>query len=385
MKIALVHDYIREFGGAERVLAVLSEMYPQAPIYTSFVDRGSNAYEKFKDKKIIESWVGKLLSFGKLYSPFRFLIPWVWGVLDLSDYDLVITSASWYIARGFRIGNKTRVICYCHTPPRNLYGYQTAINWMGLKWGGALVNAYATVVNHFLRIFDYQMAQVPNRTKDKILAGVDQFVVNSHNVEKRVAKFYRRESEVIYPPVLVGEIIEATKSTEKGDNFLIVSRLVESKGLLEAAEAAKKTGRRLRIAGTGLGFSNIEKKLRSDYRGVVELLGHISDEELWREYARAKGFIALARDEDFGMTVVEAMAAGTPVIAFNGGGFRETVVDGETGVLIDDTDVATLEKAFGRFDEIKWERSKIQKQARKFSREIFEERIGKIVRDLYSS
>jgi len=381
MKIALVHDYIREFGGAERVLRVLANMYPDAPIYTSFVDRRSNAYQKFKDRTIHESWVGKLFSFGRLYSPFRFMIPWVWGVHDLSQFDLVIASSSWYISRGFRIGSKTKVICYCHTPPRNLYGYQTAINWMGMRWGGFLVNAYATVVNHFLRLYDFKTAQEPDRTRNKIEAGVDQFVVNSENVKRRVEKFYRRDSTVVYPPVMVREIIKNTRGAIKGDNFLIASRLVESKGLLEAATAAKKLGIKLRIVGSGLGFSNVEKKLKDDFRDVVELLGQLSDQELWLEYAKAKGFIALAREEDFGMTVVEAMAAGTPVIAFNGGGFKETVVDGETGILIEDTDVPTLEKAFKRFEEIKWDKEKIQKQAGKFSREIFEEKIKKVVAD----
>jgi glycosyltransferase involved in cell wall biosynthesis len=381
MKIALVHDYIREFGGAERVLRVLADMYPEAPIYTSFVDHRSNAYQKFKDRTIRESWAGKLFSFGRLYSPFRFMIPWVWGVHDLSQFDLVIASSSWYISRGFRIGSKTKVICYCHTPPRNLYGYQTAINWMGLRWGGSLVNAYATVVNHFLRLYDFKTAQEPDRTRSKIVAGVDRFVVNSENVRRRVEKFYRREALVVYPPVMVREIVKKTKETIKGDSFLIASRLVESKGLLEAATAAKKLGIKLRIVGSASGFSNIEKKLKDDFGGVVELLGQLTDKELWLEYAQAKGFIALAREEDFGMTVVEAMAAGTPVIAFNGGGFKETVVDGETGILIEDTDVLTLEKAFKRFEEIKWDKEKIQKQAGKFSREIFEEKIKKVVAD----
>ena len=120
-----------------------------------------------------------------------------------------------------------------------------------------------------------------------------------------------------------------------------------------------------------------ERKVGKLKRGRVELLGRVPDRELYELYAKARGFIALAREEDFGMTVVEAMAAGTPVIAFNGGGFRETVIDGETGILIDDTDVATLEKAFKRFDQIKWDKEKLQIQARKFSRERFEEKLEK--------
>ena len=135
----------------------------------------------------------------------------------------------------------------------------------------------------------------------------------------------------------------------------------------------------LKIAGEAMGYARMKERLEKLKRGRVELLGRVPDSELYELYAKAKGFIALAREEDFGMTVVEAMAAGTPVIAFNGGGFRETVIDGETGILIDATDVATLEKAFKRFNEMKWDKEKLQIQARKFSREKFEEKIRKVV------
>ncbi|MFV1916867.1 MAG: glycosyltransferase [Patescibacteria group bacterium] len=372
MKIALVHDYIRELGGAERVFKVLSDMYPEAPIYTAFVDKNSLVYEWFKDRSIIESRLGKLLKIWKLYSPLRFLIPLVWGSFDLSEFDLVITSTSWYITRGFKIGKKTKVIAYCHTPPRNLYGYQTSIKWHGLEWKGfAPAVIYANVVNHFLRVYDFRVAQKPDRTKRKIIGGVDFFVANSKNVAERIWKFYRRKSTVIYPPVDVETIIKAAEGVDKGDYFLIVSRLADTKGLEEAAKAAKDLKIKLKIVGKGLGFSDIERRLRELSGKYVEVLGQVNDEELWVLYAEAKGFIALAKNEDFGMTPVEAMAAGTPVIAFNGGGFCESVVDGVTGILIDDTDEVTLAKAVKRFNRIKWDKKKLQAQARKFSKEKF--------------
>lgn len=358
MKIALVHDYIKEFGGAERVLRVLADLYPEAPIYTAFRLPGSSADLEFADRKVIESPWAWLIKYFNLYSPLRFLVPLVWGSLDLSEYDLVITSCSSYFARGFRVSPRTKVVAYCHTPPRFLYGYETSINWQRF-W---IVRVYAAIVNHLLRVFDSWSAQ-----------RVDQWITNSENVLKRVWKFYRKKARVIYPPVEVEKLVQGSHHVKKEEYFLIVSRLVGAKGLVEAARAARHGGFKLKVVGEAVGFSQVEKQLRST--GGVDLLGRVADAKLYKLYARAKGFIALARDEDFGVTVVEAMASGTPVIAFNGGGFRETVIDGVTGVLVEGTDEATLGKAIERFKTIKWSRAKLIKQARKFSRKNFEDRI----------
>src|SRR3989338_11134651 len=129
MRIAIVHDYIKEYGGAERVLKALTEMYPNALIYTAFRVRGSTADKEFKGTKIIESWLSPILKIWRLYSPLRFLAPVIWKSFDLSKYDLVITSSSWYVTRGFKVGPKTKVICYCHTPPRWLYGYEMSVGF----------------------------------------------------------------------------------------------------------------------------------------------------------------------------------------------------------------------------------------------------------------
>lgn len=363
-KIALVHDYLKEFGGAERVLRVLADMYPEAPIYTAFCIKESVAGKAFVDRRVIESPWGWLIKRWRLYSPLRFLLPWIWGSMDLSEYDEVITSCSGYIARGFKVSEKTKVVAYCHTPPRFLYGYKTSIDWQ--KY--ALVRVYAVVVNHFLRLFDWKSAQ-----------RVDSWMVNSKNVEARVKKFYGKEAVVVYPPVEVEKIEKESAGEKKRDYFLIVSRLVGAKGLEEAAEAAKKLGFELRIVGGAAGYSTVEDRLKEL---GVELLGRVGDEELYKLYAEAKGFIALARDEDFGMTVVEAMAAGTPVIAFDGGGFRETVKDGVSGVLIKDTDEKTIEAAIERFNKLKWNKKEIQKWAEKFSREKFETGVKKVMNSI---
>ena len=257
MKIALVHDYIKEFGGAERVLRVLSEMYPEAPIYTAFRTPNSTAANEFADKKIIESKWGWLLRYGNLHSPLRFLLPWIWESLDLSGYDLVITSCSGYIARGFKTADRAKVVAYCHTPPRFLYGYETSLDWQR-HWP---VRAYAAVVNHFLRQFDFRSAQ-----------RVDHWLVNSQSVKRRVAKFYRQEAMVIYPPVATEALIKASQKVIKEDYFLIASRLVGAKGLIEAVKAAKHLAISIKIAGGAEGYSGVKDELLKIAGGGVELL-----------------------------------------------------------------------------------------------------------------
>lgn len=366
MKIALVHDYIREYGGAERVLQTLHEMYPEAPIYTAFCVKNSAAGRAFAGAKIVESWLAPLIKRKNLYSPLRFLVPLIWKSFDFQNYDLVITSASWYITRGFRVGSKTKVICYCHTPPRYLYGYPTSIEWQKY-WP---VRLYSLVVNHFLRLYDFRSART-----------VDQFIVNSKNVQARVKKFYRRDSVVIYPPVEVEKIIRATKSLKPKDYFLIASRIVGAKGIEMAVEAAKKAGVKLKIIGEPAGLRWFGSRLKELEGQGVEFLGRVPDEALYRYYGECRAFLALATDEDFGMTPVEAQAAGRPVIAYRGGGYLESVVEGETGEFIDDLSVELLVKRLKSFKVESYKPEECRKQARKFSKERFVREIRKLVNE----
>ena len=363
MKVALVHDYIKEYGGAERVLEVLTEIFPEAPIYTSFYKVNSEAYKHFKDKKIIASWVQYFPFFGsKLYSPLRFLTPLIWGSFNLSKYDLVISSASWYIAKGFKKpSDKFMEICYCHTPPRWLYGYNTSVN-LQKYWP---VKVYATIVGHFLRLYDFKQAQK-----------VDYFIANSKEVQSRIKKFYRRDSTLIYPPVSLPKV----QDIKKGDYYFIVSRIVGAKGLDIAVEAALKMGFKLKIAGSPAGYYFEHDKLIKKSQGKVEFLGQVSDEELAKLYKGAKGFLALSKDEDFGITPVESMLSGTPVIAFNGGGYKETVIDGKTGVLFDDYSVEGLITAIKKFEGIKLNSKDCINQAEKLSKERFKKEIEEFVK-----
>jgi len=369
LRVALVHDYLVEYGGAERVLETLCEMFPGAPIYTAFTIRGSTAWKQFKDRKIIESGLAPLLKFKKLYSPLRFLVPWVWEGFDFIDYDVVISSASWYITKGIIVPPDCKHISYIHTPPRYLYGLPTAIEWQRYP----LVKLYANIVNKFLRKYDYLAAQRP-----------DILVVNSANVQERVRRLYKRDSTVIYPPVMVEEIINKTqksklKSQKNTDYYLIVSRVVGAKGIDMAIEAANKLGVNLKIVGETAGLRWEEEKLKKLRGSTVEFVGRVEDAKLWQYYSQAKGFLALAKDEDFGMTVVEAQAAGTPVLAFYGGGYKETVIDGKTGLFFRDYTVDNLIEALGKFERMQFKRAELQENARKFDEAVFIKKINRLV------
>lgn len=361
MRVALVHDYLGEFGGAERVLAALSQIWPDAPIYTAFWRKGP-AWERLKDKDIRVSWAHRIPFFStKLHSPLRFLAPLIWNSFDFSSYDVVISSASWYITKGFTKKGNAIEICYCHTPPRWLYGYPTSIEWQRYR----LVRWYAKIVGFFMRQYDWEASQ-----------RVDYFIANSFNTKRRIEKFYRRTSAVIYPPVAMPPSPQGKK---KGDYYLIISRIVGGKGLSLAVAAATKLGIKLKIAGAPAGYASEMQKLIATAGKTVEFLGFVSDSELRRLYSEAKGFLATSADEDFGITPVEAMANGTPVIAFRGGGYRESVIDGKTGVFFTEPTVESLIDAIHRFEKTKFSPFSCRKQAMRFSEERFRKEIKRFV------
>src|SRR3990167_2203008 len=192
MKVALVHDQLQEFGGAERVLVALKKIFPQADVYTSFYNPNTLGVHKkyFKNWNIITSWADKIPLLKKIYSPVRFITPWIWESIDFSKYDLVISSSGWYMSKGVITRPETLHICYLHHNPRYLYGYETAIEWQKY-WP---VRIYAYIINKKLKTWDFISSQRP-----------DYIVVNSEETQRRTQKFYHRDSQVIYPPVEIPE------------------------------------------------------------------------------------------------------------------------------------------------------------------------------------
>jgi len=401
LKIALVHDYLPTYGGAEAVLSALHEAFPEAPIYTIFSNVGrvhgsrftverDVLSEKFQDAKIITSWFDFLPYRERLMSPFLFLIPLIWASFDFSEYDLVISSASWAITKGFGGGpirlaslaqgsaGKPVEICYCHTPPRYLYGYDTSGPWKKYL----PIRIYAAICAHFMRIYDFKRAQK-----------VTQFVANSREVAARIQKFYRRDSVVINPPVeilITNTNIEILNSKQnrnsKHDYYLTGGRLEAAKNFDLIISACNELGANLKVFGDG----GERERLKALAGPNVEFLGKISEQEKYRLMADCKGFIVAAKDEDFGITPVEAMACGAPVVAYHGGGYLETVVgdppsrkasawQGRTGVFFDQLNVESLTKAILKLPKMKIKSSDCLNQAGKFSKERFIKEIKSLV------
>ncbi len=293
------------------------------------------------------------------------MAPLIWGSFDLSGYDVVISSASWYSTKGFKKKNGKPVeICYCHTPPRWLYGYKTSVEWQKY-WP---VKMYGNVVGNFMRKYDYQAAQK-----------VDYFVANSEEVKERIKKYYHRDAEVVYPPVSLplANPKSETRNPKNREYYFMVARIVGGKGFEMAIQAAEKAGITLKIAGAPTGYYGEYERFSKSKS--VEFLGHVSDEELVKLYAGAKAFFALSQDEDFGITPVEAMLCGTPVIAYYGGGYKETVVEGKTGIFFRKYSVDSLVEAIKKFEHTKIEAKDCVQQAQKFSKEKFITHIRSIV------
>ena len=363
MKVALVHDFLAEYGGAERVLEVLHQMYPEAPVYTAFVDwegLGPHAV-RLKDWDIRQSWAASWPGIKRLYSPLR-----VWSLnmfesFDLSEYEVVISSSNMYMAKGVVVKPGTVHLSYLHSVPKFLYGFTTARNWRQ-TWVGRWV---APVLNHKLRLTDYLASQRP-----------DVLLANSETTKRRIAKYYRREAEVIYPPVVSGFTGQAGKKLELPNNYyLCVSRLVLAKHFELAVEAANREKFELVVVGRG----PEGERLRAMAGETVRFMGEVTDEELAEIYQRAKAFIYPVEDEDFGMVAVEAMGYGVPVVGYNSGGVRETVEDGLTGVLFDELSVEGVMGAVQRLKKTKIIRQACRQRANKFSRREFERKIKQVV------
>lgn len=366
MKVALVHDYIKEYGGAERVLETLHEIWPEAPVYTAmYLPEHLGPHRKRLEKwDIRPSFLQNLPLKGKLISPLRVIGPTIFKSLDLSDFDLVIVSAAGtYTSPNYiKKGKKTKHICYYHTPPRYLYGYPTAAPWRTVFWRRILF-VLGQVPMHFLRMADFDSAQLP-----------DVVVANSEEVRERINKFYRREAKVIYPPV----DIPKRQKVKKGDFFLAGGRLARPKRVDLAIKAANKLKLPLKVFGRD--FQNYADELKQMAGETVEFVGEVTDSQKWQLMAKAKAFIFPAEFEDFGITPVEAMAAGTPIIALKSGGVKETVVDGKTGIFFEKPEVNALVDALNRFERAKIKEEDCIREAKKFSKETFVKEIKSLVK-----
>lgn len=366
-KIALVHDYLKEYGGAELVLETLSDTFPQADIYTSlyspsfFGPHRARLQKKWRHR-IHQSFFRFIPFASRLISPLRFLSPLAFRSFDFSDYDIIITSATGaYFPNALR-KKSAKLICYCHTPPRYLYGLATARDLKKYP----ILNAILQILFHFFRLQDFTYAQ-----------NVDQFIANSKTTAGRIKKFYRRPSVIINPPACLAETsVKAGQSTRK-NFYLTGGRLARAKRYDLAIHACNRLKLPLKIFGRD--FAGHQAELKKIAEPSTEFLGEITDQQKSKLMSQAKAFIFCSDNEDFGIVPVEAMSHGCPVIGHNSGGTAETIIDGKTGVLFDHLTVPFLVSAIRKFQKTKILSSACRSRARQFSRPAFIKKIKKLI------
>jgi glycosyltransferase involved in cell wall biosynthesis len=360
-RIALVHDYLLQDGGGERVLAVFQEMFPDAPTFTLFYDP-ERAHPSFKTKDIRTSLLQRW-PFTRRHEPWTLpFMPMAIEHLDLTGYDLVISSSSSF-AKGVIAAPGAHHVCYLHTPTRFLW--QDRRSYVNDLPKPRLVKNLLPMVLHRLRLWDRLAAERP-----------DTVVTNSQTSGRRIRRYYGRDAYVIFPPVDVASIPFSPSSTNT--YWLTGGRLVGYKRFDLTVKAFAKLNLPLKVFGTGPAL----RRLKSMAGPRTEFLGRINDEQKHQLYQHAIGFIH-PQVEDFGITAIEAMAAGKPVIAFGEGGASETVKDGVTGRLIEAQTWEDIGDAVIRFDAKRYDPAVIRAHAETFSTDRFKKEFGRLIQDLY--
>jgi len=350
MKVALLHYWLTNIRGGEKVFIELCEMFPEADIFTHIITPEiKNTY--FPDRKIYTSFINKLPFAEKLYKNYMPLMFKAARTFDLTGYDLIISSESGPI-KGINKPERARHICYCHSPMRYVWDmfddyYQAA----SLHKKCAM-----KLFKNYLRKQDLLSAK-----------SVDDFIVNSNFVKERVKRIYKRDAHVIYPPTDV-EFFQQSAEITQNDYYLLAGQLVQYKKTNIALEAFKRNGKKLIIAGTGEELNSLKARASQN----ITFTGRVSDEKLRELYANAQALI-FPGIEDFGIVPLEAQATGTPVIAYAGGGALETVIDGETGIFFNEQTPESLNSAIDKFEEIKasFDLGKIKSLTKNFSKQVF--------------
>lgn len=364
-KIAIVCDFLTKFGGAQQVLLAISELYPEAPIYCLLYSE-EGTLGKFKNRRVIPSSLQKKPRF--LRNRLKFLLPNFPRAIeefDLSMYDIVISSNDSF-AHGVITKPDTFHICYCHTPMRYAWDWSHEyLKESGVDYG--LKGLIARKLIHEIRIWDRASSE-----------RVDAWIANSKNVKKRIEKYYRKDSQVIYPPVNVSAIKPTDKPSE--EFYFIASRLEPYKKIDLAVEAFNLNGKQLIIAGDGSQL----KYLSSIAKNNIKFVGAKYGRELYDYFARAKAFI-FSGEDDFGITPVESMAAGRPVIAYEKGGTLETIISGKTGLFFKDQTVESINDAVSRLEEdyADFTVENCRVQSEKFSKQKFQQQISEAVETGY--
>lgn len=358
MRVALVHDYLNQAGGAERVVAALHRLFPDAPIYTTIADP-SVVRALFGDADVRTSWLQRVPGVRRFYRHYFLCYPAAIESLDLRGYDLVISSSSAY-AKGAVTRPDAHHLCYCHTPMRfgwNLDGYAARERW------NPVTRALLPRLVERVRRWDVATAHRPYR-----------YLANSSVVAERIRSCYGRSSIVVPPPV---DVDRFTPSPLQGDYHLVVSRLLGYKRIDLAIEAFNRMRRPLVIIGSGPARAELERLAGP----TVRFLGRLSDPEVADYYARCRALI-FPGEEDFGIAPLEANASGRPVVAYRAGGALDTVVEGQTGVFFEPQTVEALIEAVQECDALSWDAKTLRSHAAGYRESSFHARMRAVIADL---
>jgi glycosyltransferase involved in cell wall biosynthesis len=347
MNLALVHDWLNQRGGAEDVLETLVGMFPSAPIYTSIYAPEIMPAE-YKTWDIRRLWIDHLPAIHTHHQPYLPMYPLAWGGLDLSAYDVILSNKSGF-CHGVQHDKSTLHICYCLAPTRYVWGFEDYMAREGLSKPAQIAMRPLIAA---LKRWDTAAAQ-----------RVDHFIAISSDIQARIRQFYGRESVIIYPPV---DTTRFQPSPILEDYYLVLSRLIPYKRIDLAVQAATRLGLPLKVGGKGRDLD----RLKALAGPTVEFLGYVPDDAMPDLMARCKAFIFPGL-EDFGITPVQAQAAGRPVIAFAGGGALDTVVPGKTGVLFDEMTIDSLSVALASFDVYAYDPAVIRAHAETFDTAVF--------------
>ena len=348
MKVALVHDYLNQYGGAERVLEVLIDIFPEAHVY-SLLYHNDGALKRFEKQVRKTSFldIGLVRRHHRLFIP---MMPLAAQSIDLgSDYDLIISDTAGY-AKGIRHSPQTFHISYCHTPLRYVWE-------MDNYFQSRIFKLAFRPIFKYLRNWDFKAAHKP-----------DIMIANSNFIARKIKDYYQRQAAVIFPPVDGKKFYfsKASKGKVTASYYLAVGRLLHYKKFDLIIEAFQELNLPLKIVGAGPEFNNLKSKISNLKSRNIELLQFVSDEELRNLYTGSEALI-FPQVEDFGLVAVEAQACGAPVIAFAGGGALEIIQDGISGIFFYRQQVQDLVLAVRRFEKMRFNRKKISQLAQRFS------------------
>jgi len=361
MRVALVHDWLNQSGGAEDVLAALARIFPAAPIYTSIYapERVSAA---FRERDVRVSWADRLPGIHRQQQRYLLAFPFAFRGFDLSGYDLILSNKSGF-CHGVRKPSGAKHICYCLTPTRYVWDLQ---GYLERERFHPALPALMRPLMGWLQRWDRRAAD-----------GIDHFVAISSAVQRRIARFYGRDSVIIHPPV---DTDRFRPSEQKGDYFLVVSRLIPYKRIDLAVQACTRLNLPLIVAGDGRDRARLEALAGP----MVQFVGRVPEADLPDLMARCRAFIFPGR-EDFGIAPVQAMASGRPVTAFAAGGALDYVQAGRTGVLFEEQSLHSLTEALHGFADDAFDEGEIREEAMRFDRGEFESRLRGLIETVWNS